>query len=119
MAGRVPRLFITGGPDRYHIAFKAFFTLKGLGPLHIRDIHIRNLICSMNKQEPLNGDSRTASGTPAAYKESPIFRMMILRHNYIKPHGGMACRMPAEAACIHMHGTDRWLTLIQHAVSAA
>ena len=45
--------------------------------------------------------------------------MAILRHDYIRPHGGMAYRTPAEAAGIHMRGTDRWLTLIQGAVAAA
>ena len=56
MAGRIPRLFITDGLDRYHIAFKkVFYTLKGLRSVHIRDIHIRNLICNTNKLERLNG----------------------------------------------------------------
>ena len=56
MAGRIPRLFITDGLERYHIAFKRVFrTLKGLRPIHIRNIHIRNLICNTNKQERLNG----------------------------------------------------------------
>ena len=68
MAGRIPRLFITDGLDQYHIAFKkVFYTLKGLRSIHIRDIHIRNLICNTNKQERLNGGgSPAASGTPAA-----------------------------------------------------
>ena len=51
MAGGIPRLFITDGLDRYHIAFKKVFrTLKGLRSIHIRDIHIRNPICNTNKQ---------------------------------------------------------------------
>ena len=122
MAGRIPRLFITDGLERYHIAFKKVFrTLKGTMPIHIRDIHIRNLICNTNKQERLNcelaGHFRYARGINK--EESLIFRMAILHHNYIKPHGGIGGRTPAEAAGIHIQGTDRWLTLIQSAVAAA
>ena len=52
-------------------------------------------------------------------KESLIFRMAILHYNYIKPHSGIGNRTPAEAAGIDVQGADRWLTLIQNAVSAA
>ena len=52
-------------------------------------------------------------------KESLIFRMAILHHNYIRPHGGIAYRMPAKATGIDIQGTDRWLTLIQNTVAAA
>ena len=45
--------------------------------------------------------------------------MAILHYNYIKPHGGIAYGTPAEAAGIDIQGADRWLTLIQNAVSAA
>ena len=55
MAGRIPRLFITDGLERYHIAFKVFHMLKGPRSIHTRNIHIRNLICNTNKQERLNG----------------------------------------------------------------
>ena len=44
---------------------------------------------------------------------------IIMHYNYIKPHSGIASRTPAEAAGIDMYGTDKWLTLIQNAVSAA
>ena len=94
---------------------------KGLRSVHIRDIHIRNLICNTSKLERLNGGFagrfRYARGINKG--ESPIFRMAMLHYNYIKPHGGIGGRMPAGAAGIHIRGTDRWLTLIQSAVSAA
>ena len=120
-AGRIPRMFITDGLDQYHIAFKKVFrTLKGLRSIHIRDIHIRNLICNTNKQERLNGElaGRFRYARGINKEESLIFRMAILHHNYIKPHGGMVHRTPAEAAGIDIQGTDKWRTLIQNAVSA-
>ena len=121
VAGRIPRLFITDGLDQYHIAFKSVFrTLKGLRSIHIRDIHIRNLLCNTNKQERLNGELaghfKYARGINK--EESLIFRMAILHHNYIKPHAGIGGRTPAEAAGIDIRGADRWRTLIQNAVSA-
>ena len=117
MAGRVPRVFITDGLERYHIAFKKVFrTLKG--PI---SIHIRNLICNTNKQERLNGGfaGRFRYARGINKEESLIFRMAILHYNYIKPHGGIAYGTPAEAAGIDIRGADRRLTLIQNAVSAA
>ena len=121
-AGRIPRLFITDGLERYHIAFKKVFrTLKGLRSIHIRDIHIRNLICNTSKQERLNGGlaGRFRYARGITKEESLIFRMAILYCNYIKPHGGVGGRTPAEAAGMDIRGSDRWLTLIQNAVSAA
>ena len=45
------------GLAQFHIAYKrVFYTVKGLMSIHIRDIHIRNLICNTNKQERLNGE---------------------------------------------------------------
>ncbi len=99
---------------------RVFRTLKGLRSIHIRDIHIRNLLCNTNKQERLNGELaghfKYARGINK--EESLIFRMAILHHNYIKPHAGIGGRTPAEAAGIDVRGADRWRTLIQNAASA-
>ena len=115
-ACKIPRLFITDGIHQYRMAFKVFLTLKG-----IRSIHIRNLICNTNKQERHNGKfaGRFKYIRDINKEESLIFRITILCHNYIKPHGGMTHRTPAAAAGIDMYGTDKWLTLIQNAVSTA
>ena len=122
MAGKIPRLSIADGLDQHHVAFKkAFLTLRGLGSIRIRGTHIRNLICSTNKQERLNGGLagrfRYARGTNK--EESPIFRMAILHHRYIRPHGGIAYRTPAGAAGTGIRGSDGWLTLVQSAAAAA
>lgn len=47
-----------------------------------------------------------------------IFRMATLRHNSIKPHGGIAYRTPAEAAGTGIWGADRWLVPVQNAAAA-
>ena len=94
--------------------------MKDVMSIHIRDIHIRNIICNANKQERLNGGSadRFKYARGINKEGSLIFRMAILHHNYIRPHGGIGGRTPAEAAGIDVRRADKWLALIQNAVSA-
>ena len=98
-----------------------FYTLKGLISIHIRDIHLRNLFYNTNKQERLNGGfaSRFRPARGINKEESLIFRIAIIHRNYIRPHGGIGGRTPAEVAGIDIRETDRWRTLIQTATSAA
>ena len=122
VAGRAPRLFITDGLSQYHIAFKKVYrTVRSLMCWHIRDIHIRNKVCNTNTQERLNGEfaDRFRSARGINKEDSPIFRITIIHHNFIKPHGGIGGRTPAEAAGIEIRGQDKWLTLIQNAAAAS
>ena len=110
------------GLAQFHIAFrKAFYTAKGLKSIHIRDIHIRNIICNTNKQERLNGEPAGPLCRLRRHnKEDPaIFCIAIIHHNFIKPHGGMGGRTPAQATGLSLQGADKWLTLIQNAASLA
>lgn len=67
MAGRILRLFITDGLERYHIAFKKVFrTLKGPTSIHIRDIHTGISYATQTNRSASTEDSRAASGTLAA-----------------------------------------------------
>ena len=122
IAGGAPRLFITDGLSQYHIAFKKVYrTVRGLMCWHIRDIHIRNIVCNTNTQERLNGEfaDRFRSARGINREDSPIFRITIIHHNFIKPHGGMGGRTSAEAAGIEIRGQDKWLTLIRNAAAAS
>ena len=122
--GMIPRLFIADGPDRHHIAFKkAFDTLKGAsGPSTYT-----TSTSGTSHATPTSRSASTGGGFAGRFRyarginkeESPIFRMAVLHYNYIKPHGGMGGRTPAEAVGIHIRGMGRWLTLIQNTVSAA
>ena len=121
-ANKIPRIFVTDGLDRYEIAFKKVFgNLKGLKPIHTRDIHIQNLMCNTNTQERLNGEfaDRFYTARGIKKKDSVIFSVAILHHNYIKPYSGINNKTPAEAAGIDIQGTDKWLTLIQNVASLA
>ena len=123
MAGRmIPRLSITDGPDRYHIAFdKVFRTLRGLRSAHIRDIHIRNLICNTNRQERLNVGVRRPLQVCPRHKQGGVADI---------PHGRTALQLH-QAARRHRRpdtrrgrrhqyfGYGQVLTPIQNAASAA
>ena len=88
---------------------------------HIRDIHIRNRVCNTNTQERLNEEfaDRFRSTRGVNREDSPIFRITIIHHNFIKPHGGIGGRTPAEAAGIEVRMYNKWLTLIQNAAAAS
>ena len=122
MVGKIPRLFVTDGLTQYRIAFnKVYRPVKGPRCWHVRDIHIRNVVCNTNTQERLNGELadrfRLARGINS--EDSLIFRVVVLHHNFIKPHGGIGGRTPAEAASIDVQGANKWRMLIQNAVAAA
>ena len=88
---------------------------------HIRDIHIRNKVGNTNTQERLNGEfaDRFRSARDINKEDSTIFRITIIHHNFIKPHGGIGGRTPAEAAGIEIRGPDKWFTLIRNTVAAS
>ena len=120
-AGKPYPILITDGLSGYYAAFKRVFgALKGLF-IHLCDIHIRNKFSNTNGQERVNstfaGRARLARGINS--ENSPVYRIFILHHIYIRPHGGIGGRTPAEAAGIEIRGRNKWLTLIQNAEAAA
>ena len=122
MAGKIPRLFVTDGLAQYRIAFnKVYRPAKGPRRWHVHDIHIRNVVCNTNTQKRLNGElaDRFRSARGINSEDSLIFRIVVLHHNFVKPHEGIGGGTPAEAAGIDVQGVDKWRTLIQNAVAAA
>ena len=120
-AGRPYPILKTDGLSGYHAAFKRVFgSLKGFF-IHIRDIHIRNAFPNTNRQERVNstfaGHTKPARGINS--ENSLVYRIFILNYNYIRLHGGIGGRTPAEAAGIIIRGHDKWMTLIQNAAGAA
>ena len=79
------------------------------------------MVCNTNTQERLNGElaDRFGSARGVNGEDSPIFRVAIIHHNFIRPHGGMGGRTPAEAAGIEIRAYNKWLALIQNAAAAA
>ena len=82
---------------------------------------MRNMACNTNAQERLNGGfaARFGSARCINREDSPIFCVAIIRHNFIRPHGGMGGRTPAEATGTGMRAHGKWLTLIRNAAAAS
>lgn len=118
IAGKSPSLLITDGLKSYHLAYKdEYQTNHGRGgPIHVKEIRMAGKIHN-NKMERLNGEIRDREKTFRGLKsaDSPILTGYRLFHNYIRPHGALGGRTPAEACGISVEGPNRWLALIQSA----
>ncbi len=83
---------------------------------HIRHIRIQG-DHNNNKMERLNGEIRDREKVMRGLKKSdtPVLKGYQIFHNYIRPHGGLKGKTPAEACGIKIEGENKWLTLIQNA----
>ena len=120
-AGRPYHMLKTDGLSGYHAAFKRVFgSLKGFF-IHICDIHTRNAFPNTNRQERVNstfaGRAQQARGINS--ENSLACRIFVLDYNYIRPHGGIGGRTPAEAAGIIIRSHDKWMAPFQNAAVAA
>lgn len=69
--------------------------------------------------ERLNGEIRDREKMFRGLKSTntPILKGCQLYHNYIRPHETLDGKAPAEAAGIKVEGANKWMTIIQNAVS--
>jgi hypothetical protein len=67
--------------------------------------------------ERVNGEVRDREKVMRGIKkmDSPIFKGYQIYHNYIRQHEGLKGKTPAEAANIHIEGSNKWMTIIQNA----
>ena len=118
VAGKSPKTIITDGLPAYHDAYKKeFWTMKKeTRAKHIRHIKIKGDM-NNNKMERLNGEIRDREKVMRGLKntDTPILKGYQIFHNYIRPHGGLKGKTPAEACGIEIEGENKWLTLIQNA----
>ena len=114
-AGFRPSVFVTGGLCPFRKAFKKIFrSCLGPRPVHVADSHWTKKYCSSNNgHERFNGKlGDVLKGVRGIKKrKSPLFKMLIVHHNFIKPHLGLGGMTPAKAAGITINGTP-WRTLI-------
>ena len=116
-AGFKPRIFVTDGLHAYSVAFKkAFLASRGPRPVHIRDCHWLKKFCSNNGHERLNRELADILDGIKVIRdpESHLFKLIILHHNFIRPHMGLGGKTPAAAAGITIEG-PQWMTLIENA----
>ena len=133
LAGLDPWIFVTDGLAVFvKAAPKAFRRREGFRLLHIRDIHLRNLFNTNNIYERLNGEFKARIKTAREFNLKPnkktdgklrggcpaLMRLLIIHHNFFRPHSSLNGRTPAEAAGIIIHGDDKWVTMIANAAQA-
>ncbi len=116
--GKSPKKIITDGLPAYHDAYKKEFWTqkKETRAEHIRHIKIQGDM-NNNKMERLNGEIRDREKVMRGLKntDTPILKGYQIFHNYIRPHGGLNGKTPAEACGIEIEGENKWMTLIQNA----
>ena len=133
LAGLDPWIFVTDGLAAFvKAAPKTFRRREGFRLLHIRDIHLRNLFNTNNIYERLNGEFKARIKTAREFNLKPnkktdgklrggcpaLMRLLIIHHNFFRPHSSLNGRTPAEAAGIIIHGDDKWVTMIANAAQA-
>ena len=117
-----PWVLVTDGLQAFcPAARRAFWRRNGFRLIHVREIHLKNRFSHNNKHERLNGEFKDRIKTARGFgTESPaLVRLMIVHHNFFRPHGGIGKITPAEAAGIVISGTDKQITLISNAATAA
>ena len=113
-AGFRPRVFVTDGLRHFRKAFKKiFWSCWDPCPAHVADCHWTKKYCSNNSHERFNGEfGDVLNGVHGIKKrESPLFELLIIHHNFIKSHLGLGGLTPARAAGITINGAP-WRALI-------
>lgn len=116
-AGKKPDVLISDGARNFQEAYrKEYWSNVAPRTSHIQHIHIAG-DHNNNKMERLNGEVRDREKVVRGVKkmDSPIFKGTQIYHNYVRPHQGLEGKTPAEAANIHIEGSNKWLTIIQNA----
>ena len=102
-AGFRPRIFVPYDPLAYSVAFrKVFWSCRGLRPIHIRGCHWLKKFCTSNGRERFNGELAHIFDSIRGIQdpESHRFKLIILHHNFIRPHMGLGGRTAVAAAGI-------------------
>ena len=99
--------------------------------MHIRDIHLKNIFNTNNLYERLNGEFKDRIKTARGFKLKPdkktdgklggcpaLLRLLVVHHNFFRPHEGLGGKTPAEAAGIIIHGDNERITMTANAAQA-
>jgi putative transposase len=115
--GKRPSVLISDGANNFHVAYKKeFFTIRNPRTKHIKHIRFKG-DHNNNKMERMNGEIRDREKTMRGLKkhDTKILTGCQIYHNYIRPHGGLDGKTPAEASGIKIKGENKWVTVIQNA----
>ena len=80
---------------------------------------MRNEFNHNNVHERLNGELKPLIRKRGGYKvANPVMvGLVVLGYDFFRPHAALNGRTPAEAAGIHVDGSDRVLTLLEAAAA--
>ena len=119
VAGKKPDMLISDGARNFQEAYKKeYWSRVAPRTSHIRHVHLAG-DHNNNKMERLNGELRDREKVMRSLKkmDSIIIKGMQQNHNYFRGHMGLEGKTPAEAAGIVIKGHNKWITVIQNAVS--
>jgi transposase-like protein len=112
-----PEIVVTDGLRAYDGAFnKEFYTLKKPRPMHIRDIHFRDISKNNNRLERLNSTVREREKIVRGLKQTPRAQNIIdgfrAYYNFCRPHQALNGLTPAEVSGIGVSTENKWHELI-------
>lgn len=117
MAGnKNPKYVTTDGLPAYKSAFnRVFYTNETPRVKHISTIKLRGNM-NNNLMERLNNTMRDREKTWRGLEslKSPIFDGFQIYYNYVRTHGALKGKTPAEAAGIDIQGDNKWKTMINN-----
>lgn len=113
LTGKSPRYIITDGHPPYKKSAKHVFGKK---TEHICHIHLDGDM-NNNMMERLNGTIRDREINFRGLKnmDTPVFDLLRIWYNFVRPHMGLENKTPGEMAMIEISGQNKWKTLIQNA----
>ncbi len=122
IVGKRPNVMITDGLPAYHDAFnRELYTVTNPRSRHVNKIKLTGNAWNENnnKMERINGEIRDREKTMRGLKKvgTKVLPGMQIYHNYIRPHEALDGKTPAEACGIVVEGENKWMTLIQNAVT--
>lgn len=112
---------ITDGAPNFHAGIDREFwrEKKQLALVHEQDIRFGGQIHN-NKMERMNGEIRDREKKVVRgvkREDSPLITGLQIYHNYVRPHMALDGKTPADLAGIEVRGDNKWLSLIQNAVT--
>jgi transposase-like protein len=121
VAGKVPTILISDGAYNFRHAWKKQYKAKNF--LHKDTRHVNEVafdgIHHNNKMESFNGNTirhREKVTRGIKKEDSGVITGLRTYHNFVRPHLGLPeNQTPAEAAGIHVQGTNKLKTIIQAA----
>lgn len=113
-----PERILTDGLDKYKEGI-AFGFAGAQKPEHIAKAGMGKPHANNNRVERLNGTLRERVKVQRGWKtkESAIAEGQRIHYNFVKPHMALENQTPADSAGIGVEAKDKWLALLQKALT--